>query len=190
MRLEVSTTAMCLQISLERSISLHKHSVVLNQLHRTAAERELRVKSLLCESDSDFEDDVKGGAAAIDDDVSGAGGCVITLESRSSSMDDVGSPRALEEALVSLTSDGTLTEALAAVKGMFILSHLGQDMPYLYCRVLEKERLVYRWSFGRPCRHLITHPSDSGPSQDVATGRGAGQGERRAERWRRSTHWR
>ena len=32
-------------------------------------------------------------------------GCVITFESRSASMEDVGSPRALEEALVSLTSN-------------------------------------------------------------------------------------
>ncbi|XP_042213498.1 uncharacterized protein LOC121860414 isoform X2 [Homarus americanus] len=76
----------------------------LNILRFDTLAQERLVKEILAPSDSDFEDE-EGACEASDSDLVGPYGCVITFESRSSSMDDVGSPRALEDVLVSLTSN-------------------------------------------------------------------------------------
>ncbi|XP_050698045.1 kinesin-like protein KIF26A isoform X2 [Eriocheir sinensis] len=93
-------------LSAARTSSLRTEAALL-RLDTLAQER--RVARLLAESesDSDFEEEEAeeeeeegvGGRAG-----GGQYGCVITFESRSSSLQDVGSPRALEDALVSLTS--------------------------------------------------------------------------------------
>lgn len=52
-------------------------------------------------------------------------GCIVTFESRSNSLDDVGSPRALEDALVSLTSTSDL-EGFAAIRTLDAGQQTGQ----------------------------------------------------------------
>ncbi|KAK8750832.1 hypothetical protein OTU49_015019 [Cherax quadricarinatus] len=81
----------------------------LNLLRFDTLAQERLVKEILAPSDSDFEDE-EGACEVSDSDFAGHYGCVITFESRSSSMDDVGSPRALEDVLVSLTSNDSHPE--------------------------------------------------------------------------------
>nr|XP_045598471.1 uncharacterized protein LOC123758303 isoform X2 [Procambarus clarkii] len=83
----------------------------LNLLRFDTLAQERLVKEILAPSDSDFEDE-EGACEVSDSDIAGNYGCVITFESRSSSMDDVGSPRALEEVLVSLTSNDSHPEVV------------------------------------------------------------------------------
>ncbi|XP_042886816.1 uncharacterized protein LOC122262756 isoform X2 [Penaeus japonicus] len=76
----------------------------LNLLRFDTIKQERLVQEILEPSDSDFEDEEAACETSSTSDQRGRYGCVITFESRSTSMDDVGSPRALEDALVSLTS--------------------------------------------------------------------------------------
>ncbi|XP_047481771.1 uncharacterized protein LOC125034146 isoform X2 [Penaeus chinensis] len=75
----------------------------LNILRFDTIKQERLVQEILEPSDSDFEDE-EAACETSSSEQRGRYGCVITFESRSTSMDDVGSPRALEDALVSLTS--------------------------------------------------------------------------------------
>ncbi|XP_063602138.1 uncharacterized protein LOC134778189 isoform X1 [Penaeus indicus] len=76
----------------------------LNILRFDTIKQERLVQEILEPSDSDFEDEEAACETSSTSEQRGRYGCVITFESRSTSMDDVGSPRALEDALVSLTS--------------------------------------------------------------------------------------
>ncbi|KAK3871848.1 hypothetical protein Pcinc_023049 [Petrolisthes cinctipes] len=76
----------------------------LNLLRFDSQTQDRLVREVLAASDSDFEDEEGECEAEAEE---GHYGCVITFESRSTSMEDVGSPRALEAALVSLTSSDT-----------------------------------------------------------------------------------
>ncbi|KAK7070807.1 hypothetical protein SK128_024640, partial [Halocaridina rubra] len=81
----------------------------LNLMKFETLEREKLVQEILQASDSDFEDeDVP--CEVIQTNLQGPYQCVITFESRSASMEDVGSPRALEDVLVSLTSNESRPE--------------------------------------------------------------------------------
>ncbi|XP_068211796.1 uncharacterized protein [Palaemon carinicauda] len=81
----------------------------LNLMRFETIKREQLVKEILQGSDSDFEDE-EAPCEASNPDLQGPYQCVITFESRSASMDDVGSPRALEDVLVSLTSNDSQPE--------------------------------------------------------------------------------
>lgn len=83
-----------------------------NKLKKDALARVEAVESLLRQSD-DETGEGKGETRVnlyfkeVDPSQNEGYGCLITFESRSSSMDDLGSPRALEDVLVSLTSSDT-----------------------------------------------------------------------------------
>ncbi|XP_076038098.1 uncharacterized protein LOC143023451 isoform X2 [Oratosquilla oratoria] len=79
----------------------------LNLLRFSTLAQELQIAELLSGSRQSIDEASPGYLrVASDPDLAGPYSCLITFESRSQSMDDLGSPRALEEALVSLTSCG------------------------------------------------------------------------------------
>ncbi|XP_066983650.1 uncharacterized protein [Macrobrachium rosenbergii] len=94
------------------SVSADRRAAIkteINLMRFETIKREKLVKEILQGSDSDFEDE-EAPCEASNPDLQGPYQCVITFESRSTSMDDVGSPRALEDVLVSLTSNDSQPE--------------------------------------------------------------------------------
>ncbi|XP_045104504.1 uncharacterized protein LOC123499995 [Portunus trituberculatus] len=120
-RRRVQGEVSCEEVEVEAALSAARTSSLRTEaalLRLDALAQERRVARLLAqsESDSDFEEEEEEAGVGSGDGGGGGGGggrgrggggqygCVITFESRSSSLQDVGSPRALEDALVSLTS--------------------------------------------------------------------------------------